>query len=143
MHYSKKHRILENKFSTVENLAQEIYKESPKKLEFDVIDPNSPSKWIEKTIFKKIVQNVMPKKTVMCVDVYDIKHKDEILNQKRIQREGFFPTPLEVDKIRRAISPQPKITLMGFSKDAFFNKRKGILKPWLKFRKVNIFCWSK
>ena len=139
MYYSKKNKILGNKFNTVENLAKEIYKENQEKMEFDVIDPNSHTKRIEMTLFQQIVQNVMPRKTVMCVDIYDIRYKDEIMNLKRIQREGYALEPFEVDKIRKAVSPQPKITLMGFSKDAFFNRRKGILKPWLKLRKVNIF----
>ena len=139
MYYSRKHKILENKFNTVENLAKEIYKENQEKMEFDVIDPNSPTKRIEKTLFEKVVQNVMPRKTVMWVDVFDINQKDEIMNQRWIQRESRDPELLEVDKIRKAVSPQPKITLMGFSKDAFFNKRKGILKPWLKLRKNKYF----
>ena len=140
MYYSRKHKILENKFNTIENFAKEMYNESQEKMEFDVIDPSSPTKRIEKIIFEQIVKNSIPNKTIMWVDVFDIKQKDEIMKQKYIQRESHAPEPLEVDNIRKAMSPQPKITLMGFSKDAFFNKRKGILKPWLKLRKVNIFA---
>ena len=139
MHINKKHRVLDNKFNTVENLAKQIYSSNQHNIDFDVIDPSSPTKRVEKTIFEQIVQKVMPKKTVMWVNVYDIRHKDAILDFKRQARAARAVSPLEVDLRQRAISPQPHITLMGFSKDAFFDKRQGILKPCLKLKKVNIF----
>ena len=135
MHINKKHRVLDNKFNTVENLAKQIYSSNQRNIDFDIIDPSNPTKRVEKTIFEQIVQKVMPKKTVVWVNVYDIRHKDAILDFKRQARAARAVSPLEVDLRQRAISPQPRITLMGFSKDAFFDKRQGILKPCLKLKK--------
>ena len=106
MHIRKKNLILDNKFNTVENLAKQMYSSNQYNIDFNVIDPSSPTKRVEKTIFEQIVQKVMPKKTVIWVDVYDIRHKDAILDIKRQARTARAMSPLEADLRLRAISPQ-------------------------------------
>lgn len=133
-----KRQFLDNRFSTVEHLAKQIYNFNRSDVDFDVIEPNSPTKRIEKTLFEQIINKVMPRKTVMCVDVYDIQHQQALASQRQQARATCAVSPLALDCKQRAISP--RITMMGFSKDAFFNKKQGILKPCLNVKKVNVFA---
>ena len=58
----------------------------------------------------------------MLIDVYDVKHKEQVLNDVNKITESERQLTCKFDQKRRVCSPQPKINLIGFSKDAFFNK---------------------
>ena len=76
----------------------------------------------------------------MWINMFDISQMNKKLMYKKepIKKRGTMHP--ESFLKRRVVSPDPRITLMGFSKDAFFSKRKGILKPWLQLKKVNVFA---
>ena len=68
--------------------------------------------------------------------MYDIKQ----VNFKKKSKIDPSQLLFQSKQRRNVMSPQPRITMMGFSKDAFFSKRKGILKPGLQLKRVNVFA---
>ena len=135
MQISIKNQILENKFSTVDMLTKEIWKNKEDKIYVNSVDPESYNKQIEFSIFDSIIQMVVPKKTVMWVNMYDIKQMNII---KKFAKNSY---PIHFkSKQRHDISPQPRITMIGFSNDAFFSKRRCIVKPQLRLKRINLFA---
>ena len=138
MQATRKFKILDNRFSTVESLGKQIYQRD-QQIDFNEVDVNTVGKSKQSALVDFIIKRTMAKNIVMCVDIYDINYKQQVLQEiKRIRdNKRSWVHPFDIN--RRAFSPQPKIALMSFSKDAFFNKREGILKPWLKIKKLKIF----
>ena len=138
MQTTRNFKILDNKFSTVESLGKQIYQRD-QQIVFNEVDVNKADKSKQSALVDLIIKRTMAKNTVLCVDIYDINYKKQTLKEIKRIRDSKKSWVHKFNMKRRAFSPQPKFTLMSFSKDAFFNKREGILKPWLKLKKLKIF----
>ena len=109
-----------------------------KKLKMEEVHSNTNVNKFDKKLFKKYFKQQKYDESGVLIKVYkqedDSQHGDNVNKNENVNYNNLAKDLLK----RKAVSPQPKAIYFGIKRDAFFNKREGVLKPDVKFRIVNL-----